>query len=214
MPIEGATLPGPTGPLGEMLRAGLEAYPDAVALVSSERALTWRELDEARLRLAAGYRALGLAPGDRLASLMPNRIDLAVHYLACFTAGLVATPLNYRYTSTEIDHALEVSAAAALAHIQPSVSCVCVTPFAGPVLPDVKKIAAGAARSAGVAGPGRTAARSSKRGPPGPAPSYQASPHGRRPANALAATSGARSAWTSSAAAPDTSRAWSISVLV
>ncbi len=85
-----------------------------MALASSERALTWRELDEARLRLAAGYRALGLAPGDRLASLMPNRIDLAIHYLACFTAGLVATPLNYRYTAREIDHALEVSGAAAL----------------------------------------------------------------------------------------------------
>ena len=50
---------------------------------------------------------------------MPNRIDLVVHYLACFKAGLVATPLNYRYTFREIDHALEVSAAAALlAHVE------------------------------------------------------------------------------------------------
>ena len=30
---------------------------------------------------------------------MPNRIDLVVHYLACFKAGLIATPLNYRYTA-------------------------------------------------------------------------------------------------------------------
>ena len=45
---------------------------------------------------------------------MPNRIGLAIHYLACFKAGLVATPLNYRYTFREIDHALEVSGAAAL----------------------------------------------------------------------------------------------------
>ena len=35
------------------------------------------------------------------------------------------------------------NASAALAHIQPSVSRVWVTPFTGPVLPDVKKIAAG-----------------------------------------------------------------------
>ena len=61
--------------------------------------LTWRELDETRARLAAGYRGLGLEPGDRIASLMPNRIALVVHYLACFKAGLVATPLNYRYTA-------------------------------------------------------------------------------------------------------------------
>jgi long-chain acyl-CoA synthetase len=114
MVIEGTTLTAPAGPLPDLLRAGLRADPDAVALASSERAVTWREADEARRRLAAGYLAMGLAPGDRLASLMPNRIDLAIHYLACFTAGLVATPLNYRYTAREIDHALEVSGASAL----------------------------------------------------------------------------------------------------
>ena len=45
---------------------------------------------------------------------MPNRIDLVVHYLACFRAGLIATPLNYRYTHREIDQALAVSGARAL----------------------------------------------------------------------------------------------------
>jgi acyl-CoA synthetase (AMP-forming)/AMP-acid ligase II len=57
---------------------------------------------------------LGLNPGDRVASLMPNRPALVVHYLACFKAGLVATPLNYRYMAPEIDHALAVSGARAL----------------------------------------------------------------------------------------------------
>ncbi len=42
---------------------------------------------------------------------MPNRGVLFVHYLACFKAGLAATPLNYRYQVPEIDHALEVSGA-------------------------------------------------------------------------------------------------------
>ena len=36
---------------------------------------------------------------------MPNRTALVVHYLACFRAGLVATPFNYRYAPPEIDHA-------------------------------------------------------------------------------------------------------------
>src|SRR6476620_10457994 len=71
-------------------------------------------LDATGPPLAGGYRALGLQPGDRIASLMPNRIALLVHYLACFKAGLVATPLNYRYTYREIDHALQVSGARAL----------------------------------------------------------------------------------------------------
>ena len=72
------------------------------------------QLDAASNRLAAHYLGHGLEPGDRVASLLPNRGALIVHYLACFCAGLVATPLNYRYQAPEIDHALEVSGAAVL----------------------------------------------------------------------------------------------------
>jgi acyl-CoA synthetase (AMP-forming)/AMP-acid ligase II len=112
--LEGTELDTPAGPLDDLLRAGLEASSDEIAIRSAVRELTWRELDEASSALAGGYRGLGLEPGDRLASLVPNRIDLVIHYLACFRAGVVATPLNYRYTAKEIDHALEVSGAAAL----------------------------------------------------------------------------------------------------
>ena len=119
MLIDGAPLDRPAPPLEDLLRTGLEAKPEERALVSAERSLTWRELEEESDRLAGGYRDLGLEPRDRIASLMPNRIALAVHYLACFKAGLIATPLNYRYTFREIDHALEVSdARALLAHVE------------------------------------------------------------------------------------------------
>ncbi len=119
MQIDGNLLERPAPPLDELLRAGLEAGPDDIALVSATRSLSWRQLEEESARLAGGYLGLGLEPGDRLASLMPNRIDLVVHYLACFKAGLVATPLNYRYTAREIDHALAVSGARALlAHVE------------------------------------------------------------------------------------------------
>ena len=81
--------------------------------------MTWRELDRVSTQLALGYRELGLDAGDRIASLMPNRTALAVHYLASFKAGLVVTPLNYRYAPPEIDHALEVSGASTLvAHVE------------------------------------------------------------------------------------------------
>jgi len=77
---------------------------------------TWRELNDRSERVAAGLLGLGLQPGERVASLMPNRPALIVFYLACFKAGLVATPLNYRYMAPEIDHALTVSQARALVH--------------------------------------------------------------------------------------------------
>src|SRR5919109_4965580 len=119
MLLEGARLEAPAAPLNDLLRVGLDAAPDEVAIASAHRALSWRELDRTSAALAGGYRGLGLKEGDRIASLMPNRVDLVVHYLACFKAGLIATPLNYRYTAPEIDHAMEVSGARVLlAHVE------------------------------------------------------------------------------------------------
>jgi acyl-coenzyme A synthetase/AMP-(fatty) acid ligase len=103
----------------DLLRAGLGASPDGLALISADKRWTWRTLDDLSDRLAASLLGMGLNPGDRVASLMPNRPALVVHYLACFKAGLVATPLNYRYMAPEIDHALAVSEARALlAHVE------------------------------------------------------------------------------------------------
>jgi long-chain acyl-CoA synthetase len=97
--------------LANLLDVDLNSKPDEAALVLLDRTWSWRELDEDATRLARQYLAMGLAPGDRVASLLPNRGELLVHYLACCKAGLVATPLNYRYQTPEIDHALEVSGA-------------------------------------------------------------------------------------------------------
>ena len=109
----GRALEGPVEACS-LLRTGLEVDADRLAVICSGTRWTWRQLDELSGRLAVNLLALGLQPGDRVASLMPNRPGLIVHYLACFKAGLVATPLNYRYTPPEIDHALAVSDARAL----------------------------------------------------------------------------------------------------
>jgi acyl-CoA synthetase (AMP-forming)/AMP-acid ligase II len=103
-------------PIDRLLALGLETKPDALALVSAKTRMTWRQLDAMSTTLAAQYLALGVDPGERVASLMPNRPALIIHYLACLKAGLVATPLNYRYMPPEIDHALEVSGASLLLH--------------------------------------------------------------------------------------------------
>ncbi len=115
MPIAGPSLTEPNR-VDDFLEIGLKTKPDDLALVSAETQLSWRQLEESSTRLAARYLALGLKPGDRVATLMPNRPALVIHYLACLKASLVATPLNYRYMPPEIDHALEVSGASLLLH--------------------------------------------------------------------------------------------------
>jgi acyl-CoA synthetase (AMP-forming)/AMP-acid ligase II len=101
-----------------LLAAGLELNPDDMALISAQGNWSWRKLDHASECYAGNLLGLGLRPGDRVASLIPNCDALIIHYLACFKAGFVATPLNYRYTPPEIDHALKTSGARVLlAHV-------------------------------------------------------------------------------------------------
>ena len=96
--------------LDDLLRIGVETKPDEPALVSVVLQRSWRDVHNESQRLATSYIGMGLKRGDRVASLMPNRAALLVHYIACLKAGLVAVPLNYRYTPPEIDHALQVTA--------------------------------------------------------------------------------------------------------
>jgi acyl-CoA synthetase (AMP-forming)/AMP-acid ligase II len=118
MAFAGSSLAAPAH-IPSLLQRGLVAMPDEPAIVSMEGSWSWAELEDKTNRLAANYLALGLKPGDRVASLMPNRVALIAHYIACLKAGLVTTPLNYRYTPPEIDHALTVSGAAIiLAHAE------------------------------------------------------------------------------------------------
>ena len=113
MPLFGPTLSGPAD-LTDLLAPALSNKPDETALASATKTWTWRKLERDINRLAAHLVAMGLRHGDRVASLMPNRGELLVHYLACLKSGLVVTPLNYRYTAPEIDYALGISEAAIL----------------------------------------------------------------------------------------------------
>ena len=113
MPVSGPPLAQPFD-TSKLLARGLALRPDEPALISKRARWSWRELDQVSTRFAQSLLDLGLAPGDRVASLMPNRCELIVFYIACMKAGLVAVPLNYRYKAPEIDHALAVSGASAL----------------------------------------------------------------------------------------------------
>ena len=113
MPLQGPPLESPVNLL-DILRAGLNSKPDDQALVSIRTSWTYRELERDTNRLAANLLGLGLRKGDRVATLLPNRNALIVHYIACVKAGLVVVPLNYRYMAPEIDHALELTQASIL----------------------------------------------------------------------------------------------------
>ncbi|KIL98416.1 Long-chain-fatty-acid--CoA ligase [Paramagnetospirillum magnetotacticum MS-1] len=65
-------------------------------------ALSWRETEARVLALAAGLRALGLAPGDRVMLVAENRPEWAMADLAIMAAGGISVPAYT--TNTVADH--------------------------------------------------------------------------------------------------------------
>jgi long-chain acyl-CoA synthetase len=69
-------------------------HPAKVAIASGGRELTYRELADGAARIATALAGAGLA-GERVASLLPNGIELVQWYLGCWAAGAVAVPFEY-----------------------------------------------------------------------------------------------------------------------
>src|SRR5512140_2627783 len=61
--------------------------------------LSWREFDEYVNRWANVMSALGVRRGDRVATLLPNSLELLATYWACAKAGAVIVPLSTLLTA-------------------------------------------------------------------------------------------------------------------
>ncbi len=98
--------------LVEMLRASVERDRDglAIAEVGGER-LTFAQLWDRAARVAGGLRAAGLERGDRAAILLPNGVDWVLAFWGAQLAGVVAVPVNTRFTESEVDYVVSDSGA-------------------------------------------------------------------------------------------------------
>lgn len=70
--------------------------PGAEALVCESMRLTYAQLDEAVMRLAAGLRAHGIERGDRVALLLNNGPEFVIACYATMALGAVILPLSVR----------------------------------------------------------------------------------------------------------------------
>jgi acyl-CoA synthetase (AMP-forming)/AMP-acid ligase II len=99
--------------LVQMLRAAVDAQPDAEALVElgGER-ITYRQLWDRASRVAGGLRAAGVAPGDRVANRLGNGNDWVYAFWGTLLAGAVVVPVNTRFAPPEVRYVVEDSGAA------------------------------------------------------------------------------------------------------
>ena len=86
-----------------------EVHPDKNAVIHGSRRLTYRELADEAQRLAAALRSAGVAPGDRVAYLLPNVPEMVVAHFGVPLAGAALVAINTRLAAEEIryicDHA-------------------------------------------------------------------------------------------------------------
>ncbi|MZE69109.1 (2,3-dihydroxybenzoyl)adenylate synthase [Streptomyces sp. SID5789] len=107
---------------GGVLRERAAAHPDRIALVDpapERRVRTYRELDEAADRLAAGFAARGIGRGDRVVVQLPNVAEFVEVVFALFRIGALPVFALPAHRDTEILHFCSFSEA--VAYVVPDV---------------------------------------------------------------------------------------------
>ena len=75
------------------------------------REISWEVFNEKANRLANMLTANGIGKGKKVAILLMNCIDWLPIYFGILKAGALAVPLNFRYSSDEIDYCLNLAEA-------------------------------------------------------------------------------------------------------
>jgi long-chain acyl-CoA synthetase len=100
--------------LGALLEESFKKNSDRPVTVCMERWMSYAELDNLSARVGAWLHSLGLAPGARVALMMPNVPQFLVAMSAILRAGYTCVNVNPLYTARELAHQLNDSGAEAI----------------------------------------------------------------------------------------------------
>ncbi|MCW8207959.1 long-chain-fatty-acid--CoA ligase [Verminephrobacter aporrectodeae subsp. tuberculatae] len=93
-------------------------YADRVAYSFMGKDVSYAQTDALSRAFAAYLQGLGLAPGERVAIMLPNVPQYPVVVAAILRAGLVVVNVNPLYTPRELEHQLKDSGAKAIVLIE------------------------------------------------------------------------------------------------
>ncbi|WP_027794425.1 long-chain fatty acid--CoA ligase [Paraburkholderia acidipaludis] len=97
-----------------LLEESFSTYRTKPAFACMGKSITYGELDDLSRRLAAWFQSRGIAPGSRIAIMMPNVLQYPVALAAILRAGYVVVNVNPLYTPRELEHQLKDSGAEAI----------------------------------------------------------------------------------------------------
>src|SRR6266404_2542721 len=100
--------------LVELLEESFAKFADRKAFICMDKPISYRELDQMSLALAAYLQNTGLKKGARIALMMPNVLQYPVATAAVLRAGYTVVNVNPLYTPRELEHQLKDSGAEAI----------------------------------------------------------------------------------------------------
>jgi long-chain acyl-CoA synthetase len=100
--------------LGRLAERSFERRGDYPSLLFEGRWYTSGELFERSTRIAAGFGALGVGPGERVVVTMANCPEVSVIYSALWRAGAVVTPATFLLPVPELRHVIADAQACAV----------------------------------------------------------------------------------------------------
>ncbi|MFD5536700.1 class I adenylate-forming enzyme family protein [Streptomyces sp. NPDC127079] len=100
--------------LTQLLERNRQCFPGRTALVDDHRSVTWAALDDRTARIAQGLAGLGIKPGDRVAVISLDRVEVLETYFALARLGAVFVPLNHSLTPGEVSGIAERTGATAV----------------------------------------------------------------------------------------------------
>ena len=95
--------------MSQALIRTVDKFPDTTALNYLGKKIIYRELYSLVGKLAYGLKKLGVAPGDKVALLLPNIPQIVIANFAIWRLGAVTVPNNPLYTERELIYQLNDS---------------------------------------------------------------------------------------------------------
>jgi acyl-CoA synthetase (AMP-forming)/AMP-acid ligase II len=87
-------------------------FTDATAVRDRQTELTFSELDARVAAVSTQFAAHGVGPGNVVAVMLPNRIELVLALFAAWRLGATVTPVNPAFTADEAKHQVDDAGAA------------------------------------------------------------------------------------------------------
>ncbi|HET6315092.1 MAG TPA: amino acid adenylation domain-containing protein, partial [Chloroflexota bacterium] len=100
----------PARTLPDLFEAQVERVPEAVAVIDSDEALTYRALNQRANQVAHELIARGVGPEDVVAIALPRSLETIVALLGVLKAGAAYLPLDLEYPAERLQFMLEDAA--------------------------------------------------------------------------------------------------------